>query len=342
MSFVRALVLLLGLLLGVVLGQFLPSGNGLNHVFGTVSLGLAGLLTGFLLSARIERRAYALIERFGKWYGSLAPRTVAAATVGAVVALLLSVLLNTLLASVPFYSWVWNLLVTLVLGAFFVVFAVRNADTFGAIAWTGQPRRKPGGKLLDTNIIIDGRILDLARAGFIEGELVVPAFVLRELQFLGDHAEPQRRARGKRGLNVLEELRQVTTLRVEDWDAPELSAVDDKLVRLARESGAKLLTNDANLSKIAKLHDIPVLSLHEAAQALRPQLQPGDPLTVNITRAGQQAGQGVAHLDDGTMIVVEDGAKYRNRRVRVIVVNNVQTNVGRMVFAKLDANPVDN
>ena len=185
-------------------------------------------------------------------------------------------------------------------------------------------------------MIIDGRIVDLARAGFVEGELIVPGFVLRELQLLADHGDAQKRTRGKRGLNVLEELRQVAHLRVEDWDTPDLSSVDDKLVRLARETGARLMTNDSNLSKIAKLHGLTVLSLNEAAVALRPQLQPGDVLTVTVSKGGQQAGQGVAYMEDGTMIVVEDGQKLRGRPARVVVVNNVQTNVGRMIFAKPD------
>ena len=124
--------------------------------------------------------------------------------------------------------------------------------------------------------------------------------------------------------------------RVEDWDDPNLSTVDDKLIRLARETGSKLVTNDSNLSKIAKLHGLHVLSIHEAAVALKPQLQAGEHLTVVITKSGQQAGQGVGYLDDGTMVVVEDGLRFRNRPTRVQVVNNVQTNVGRMIFARPD------
>lgn len=335
MLVVRSLTLFLGLLLGWVVSRWLPAGASPNtELTNTLSLMLAGVLGGLLLSSRMERRWGSTAEQFGRWYANVSPRTVTAATFGLVIALLVSVLLSNLLGGVPVYQWWWNVVITAVLAGFFVPFAVRNADAFSGLS--PAPRKKQGGKLLDSNVIIDGRIVDLARAGFVDGELIVPSFVLRELQLLADHGDSQRRTRGKRGLNVLEELRQVANLRVEDWDTTELSAVDDKLVRLARESGAKLMTNDSNLSKIAKLHGLTVLSLNEAAVALRPQLQPGDVLSVTISKGGQQAGQGVAYLDDGTMIVVEDGQKMRGRSARVVVVNNVQTNVGRMIFAKLD------
>ena len=221
------------------------------------------------------------------------------------------------------------------LAAFFMTYAVRNADAFGALSFA-QVRRKPGGKILDSNVIIDGRIVALAQTGFLDGDLIVPAFILRELQTLSDSADPQKRTRGKRGLTVLEELRQVRPLRIEDWDDPHLPTTDDKLIRLARETGAKLLTNDTNLAKVAKLHGLDVLSIHEAAVALRPQLQAGDTLTVTISKGGQQQGQGVGYLEDGTMVVVEEGLKLRGKPAHVVVVNNVQTNVGRMIFAKLD------
>lgn len=333
----RVGMMILGAILGYNAGLILalsstaPDTARLN----TISLMLAGLLTGLLLAPRAEKYLGKQLSTLTRWYEKLSPTTVAAATFGLIVALLVSVLLGSLLRGLPFYSWVLNVIVTIVLAVFFTTFAVRNADAFGALAFP-QVRRKPGGKILDSNVIIDGRILDLARTGFIEGELIVPAFILRELQTLSDHADPQKRTRGKRGLTVLEELRQIQTIRIEDWDDPNLPTTDDKLIRLARESGAKLLTNDGNLSKIAKLHDLRVLSIHEAAVALKPQVQAGDTLTITISKSGQQSGQGVGYLEDGTMVVVEDGLKFRGKPARVTVVNNVQTNVGRMIFAKLD------
>ncbi|MEW6420914.1 MAG: TRAM domain-containing protein, partial [Deinococcota bacterium] len=301
----------------------------------TLSLVLAGTLAALLLAPRAERLAGQTLTHLQRWYAGLSPRTVAAATFGLLVALLLSVLLGNLLRGVPFYTWVWSIVLTFVLAAFFIPFAVKHADAFGLLAFP-PVRRKPGSKILDSNVIIDGRIVELSRSGFLEGDLVIPGFVLRELQVLADHADSQKRARGKRALSVLEELRQVRPLRIEDWDDPSLPTVDDKLVRLARETGGKLLTNDGSLGKIARLHNVEVLSLHAAAVALKPQVQAGDRLTVTVTKSGQQQGQGVGYLEDGTMVVIEDGLKFRGKATRVLVVNNVQTNVGRMIFAKVE------
>lgn len=333
---IRLLIVLLGLAVGLLAGQALAlSFPSELAVVNTLSLMLAGLLTSVLLMARLERVASSWLDSLNRWYKRLAPRTVAAATLGLIVALLLSVLLGNLLRGLPFYSWVLSITVTLLLAVFFVGFAVRHADTFGVFTMP-QVRRRSGLKILDSNVIIDGRLLDLVRAGFVEGELVVPGFVLRELQTLADHSDAQKRTRGKRGLSVLEELRTVRPMQVDDWDDINVPTVDDKLIRLARETGGKLLTNDTNLSKIAKLHGLEVMSIHEAAVALKPQVQAGDQLVVTITKSGQQQGQGVGYLEDGTMVVVEDGLKYRGRAARVLVVNNVQTNVGRMIFARVD------
>ena len=171
--------MLLGLLLGWAAGRALAAvqPTELGYV-NTLSLMLAGMLSALLLAPRIEGLSQTLLTRLSRWYAGLSPRTVAAATFGLIVALLLSVLLSSLLRSLPFYNWVWNLVITAVLGAFFVSFAVRNAEAFGLLAFP-QVRRRPGSKLLDSNVIIDGRILELARTGFLDGDIVVPGFILR-------------------------------------------------------------------------------------------------------------------------------------------------------------------
>lgn len=335
----RLFLLLIGLLVGYGVGQLLTSlnfGAGASATTNTVFLMVAGVLLAFLLGPRFER---VLARAWARALGVLArldPPRVAAATAGLVVALLLGVLLSNVFSRAPFYTWWVNVLVTAVLAVFFVYFALQNARSFDGLAWRGALRPRGGAKVLDTNVIIDGRILDLARAGFLEGELLVPSFVLRELQLLADHADPQRRARGKRGLTVLEELRGAASLSVQEWDAPDVPNVDDKLVRFTREIGAKLVTNDSNLSKVAGLYGLRVLSIHAVALALRPKLAAGETLEVSVTKAGQQAGQGVAYLDDGTMIVVEDGLRFKGKLVRVTVLSNVQTSVGRMVFARAE------
>lgn len=330
-------MILVGLVAGYAAGRALSlTQNGGEMVLvNTVSLMLAGALIAFLVSPRLEPLLGRMFGRLNGWYRSLAPQTVAAATFGLIVALLLSVLVSNLLAGLPIYSWPISVLVTAALGWFFVNYTVQHADAFGLLA-SQQVRRSRGSKILDTNVIIDGRIVELVRAGFLEGDLLVPGFVLRELQLLADHSDAQRRTRGKRGLAVLEELQELRPLRVDDWDDPALGKVDDKLIRFARETGGKLVSNDNALSRIAKLQDVQVLSIHEAAVALKPQVQAGDYLTITVSKGGQQQGQGVGYLEDGTMVVVEGGLKFKGKPLRVLVVNNVQTNVGRMIFAKPD------
>ena len=328
----------LGGLGGYAVGRLLAArslGSPASAAVNTVYLVAAGLLLAFLLGPPLARAVSTWGGRLRARLARLDPRRVAAASAGLLAALLLGVLLGSALAGAPLYTWDVSLLVTLTLGVLCVAFALRNAQVFGGLSWHAPPARR-GAKVLDTNVIIDGRVVGLARSGLLEGELIVPAFVLRELQFLADHGEAQRRARGKRGLGVLEELRALAPLSVLEWDAPELPDVDDKLVRLARELGAGLITNDANLSKVAALHGVRTLSIHDAAVALRPTLAAGESLEITVSKAGQQAGQGVGYLDDGTMIVVEDGLKYKGKSVRVLVLSNVQTSVGRMVFARAE------
>lgn len=331
----RLLIMAIGLLVGYAASRVLSLTERGEEMalMNAVSLMLAGMLIAFLVASRLEAPFARQLSKLNRWYTSLTPTTVAAATFGLIVALLLSVLLSNLLAGLPLYSWPLSVAATLILGVFFVTYSVRHADAFGLLVGQ-QVRRRQGAKILDTNVVIDGRIVELVKAGFIEGELLVPGFVLRELQLLADHSDAQRRTRGKRGLAVLEELQELRPLRVDDWDDASLEKVDDKLIRFARETGGKLVSNDNALSRIAKLQDVQVLSIHEAAVALKPQVQAGDYLTITVSKGGQQQGQGVGYLEDGTMVVVEGGLKYKGKPLRVMVVNNVQTNVGRMIFAK--------
>ena len=189
--------------------------------------------------------------------------------------------------------------------------------------------------VLDTSALIDGRILQVVEAGFLGGSLLVHGGVLRELQSIADASEPTRRARGRRGLDVLRGLRQVPSVDVEvvDEDAPD---VDAALVRLARERGAALVTSDSNLARVAAAVDVPTRSVTVLSEALRPPYLPGEEFTLRLTREGREHRQGVGFLDDGTMVVVEDGIEKLGEEVRVKVSNVLQTSSGRMVFARLD------
>ena len=193
-------------------------------------------------------------------------------------------------------------------------------------------------KLLDTSVIIDGRIKDLYATGFIEGPLVVPLFVLNELQIISDSADAMKRNRGRRGLDILKEMQdaKVVTIEIVEDDYDDLQEVDSKLMRLALEKQWKLMTNDFNLNKVARVQGIKVLNLNELANVLKPVLIAGEWIRVQVMKEGKEVQQGVAYLDDGTMIVVEDGRPYVGQEVEVMVTSILQTSAGRMIFARVD------
>lgn len=192
-------------------------------------------------------------------------------------------------------------------------------------------------KILDTNVLIDGRLADIVRTGFIEGRLVIPSFVLHELRTIADSEDELKRARGRRGLAVLETLQSMDKVLIEivDTFSPEVEAAADtdmKLIRFAKERNAAIISNDNNLQKIAEVQGIPVLSINELATALKPVVLPGEELTVVIQRPGKEPGQGVGYLDDGTMVVVEQGRPHIGHEVRVKVTSVLQSPVGKMIF----------
>lgn len=202
----------------------------------------------------------------------------------------------------------------------------------------GSPKSRSEGKvLLDTSVIIDGRIADISRTGFIGETMLVPRFVLNELQHIADSSDPLRRNRGRRGLDMLNKLRKesVVPIVITDMDVEDVREVDDKLVMLARQLHCPVVTNDYNLNRVAELQGVLVLSINELANAVRTILLPGETLQVRIIQEGKEAGQGVGYLDDGTMVVVENGKRFLNRTVEAVVTKVLQTAAGRMIFAHL-------
>jgi len=191
-------------------------------------------------------------------------------------------------------------------------------------------------KILDTSVIIDGRITDLCDTGFIEGTLVIPQFVLKELQFIADSGDGLKRQRGRRGLDVLDHLQKSSQISVVIWemDFPEIRDVDSKLMELARQLDAKIVTNDVNLNKVAKLRGISVLNINELANALRPVVLPGESMRVFILKEGKEKDQGVGYLDDGTMVVVDNSRRMIGQNVDVTVTSVLQTTVGKMIFGR--------
>jgi uncharacterized protein YacL len=186
-------------------------------------------------------------------------------------------------------------------------------------------------------VIIDGRISDVARTGFMVGTLLIPRFVLNELQYIADSADSLRRQRGRRGMEVLAQLQRDPTIpvRISDINVEGVREVDDKLVILARQLRCPILTNDYNLNRVAELQGVAVLNVNELANAVKSVLLPGETLIINIIQEGKESGQGVGYLDDGTMVVVEDGRDHLNSKAAVMVTKVLQTAAGRMIFARL-------
>lgn len=191
-------------------------------------------------------------------------------------------------------------------------------------------------KILDTSVIIDGRIYEIAKTGFLEGVLVIPNFVLRELQYIADSSDSLKRVRGRRGLDILNSLQKEDYMQVESYEGEfeEIAEVDSKLIRLAKLIDGVIVTNDYNLNKVSEFQNVPVLNINELANAVKPVVIPGENMRVTIVKAGTERNQGVAYLDDGTMIVVEEGQYYMNKTLDVVVTSALQTAAGRMIFAK--------
>ncbi len=192
-------------------------------------------------------------------------------------------------------------------------------------------------KILDTSVIIDGRVADLCETGFLEGPFLVPHFILNELQHIADSSDSLKRARGRRGLDILHKIQKMVDIdvRILDDDFPHVKDVDSKIVLLAKQTGAKIVTNDLNLNKVAELQGVRVLNINELCNALRPVVLPGEAIRVFVLKEGKEAGQGVAYLDDGTMIVVDNAKRCIGRNVDVIVTSVLQTTAGRMIFTRL-------
>jgi uncharacterized protein YacL len=276
-----------------------------------------------------------------------------AAVAGLLVGLLMGLLLGLPLANLPDpYGWLFPLGVSIVMGLGMMGLTVaKRDDLFRAARDAGLLSRRgerslagaTGGSIdeaavtyVDTSAIIDGRLIDVVASGFLAGTLVVPRFVLGELQHIADDAQPGRRGRGRRGLEVLSVLQKDhrVALELSDEDAPEVKAVDAKLVALARARGAAVLTTDYNLNRVAQLQGVRVMNLNQLANAMKPAFLPGEEMRVKVIQQGKEPGQGVAFLDDGTMIVVEGGGSYLQRELDVTVTRVLQTVAGRMVFAQ--------
>ena len=230
--------------------------------------------------------------------------------------------------------WIY-LLLTGILGYLGLVLGSKKVEEFSFRG--GDYKATSDFRILDTSVIIDGRIADICDSGFMEGELIVPRFVLNELQFVADSSDSMKRSRGRRGLDILNRMQKSSAINIEivEQDFTKIKGVDSKLVALAKKINAKLLTNDYNLNKVAELQGVRVLNVNELANAMKPVVLPGEQMAVKIIREGKELGQGVGYLDDGTMIIVDNAQKMLNMNVEVVVTSVLQTTAGRMIFSEL-------
>jgi uncharacterized protein YacL len=212
-----------------------------------------------------------------------------------------------------------------------------NLSALGGL-FGGEKSSKKSFKILDTSVIIDGRIADIAETGFLDGVLVIPQFVLRELQLVADSADSMKRNRGRRGLDILQRIQKMAHLHVQivEEDFPQVREVDMKLIELAKVYDCKVITNDFNLNKVAQLHGVEVLNINELANSLKPIVLPGETMRVFILKEGKEYNQGVAYLDDGTMVVVDNAKRMISKTVDIAVTSVLQTTAGKMIFGKFD------
>lgn len=338
----RGVIALAGAFLGLLIALWLIQLGLLAGVINLVYLSILGLLAGFLLSPPLAARWAGTWRQLLERLGRIPPEAVLAAGVGVTIALVITVLLNSVLKDIPGFTWYWSLLITLVLVTASAWFFVVNRQLFGrrlnspeSLADTSS--RAPADKVIDTSAIIDGRIVDVLEANFLDTAIVIPKFVLAELQNIADSSDPLRRKRGRRGLEILDRIVAQQAVGTElVSDDFEVEAVDDKLVQLCLKRHCDLLTTDYNLSRVAALQGIKVLNLNQLASAVKALFLPGERLSLHVVKEGREAGQGLAYLEDGTMVVIEDAGKLVGSTVEAVVTSNLQTSMGRMIFARLE------
>ena len=361
----RGILTLVGLLLGAAMSELMLrssyfvhndyTNNSFIKVISYIILSLIFGIIFFIISPFCYRALKKLIDSIEKSIGRLSGSEIIFGAAGAFIGLIIATiivlpitsLLNGLSQTIgsiiaPIIYLVANL-VAVIIG---VDISVKRKDEiitfFQNFKKTTSKEKKTKttkgklSKVLDTSVIIDGRIFDLCKTGFIEGTLVIPSFVLDELRHVSDCSDSLKRIRGRRGLDILNKIQKELDMEVEIWegDFPEINEVDSKLLKLAQKLGGKVLTNDYNLNKVADVQGVPVLNINELANAIKPVVLPGEEMTITIVKDGKESGQGVAYLDDGTMIVVEGGKKYMGETIVVDVTSVLQTAAGRMIFAK--------
>jgi len=301
-----------------------------------------GGVIGFLISYIFNIKIRQIIEYLHK----IPTKNIISAIIGLVIGLIIANLLAYSLSFIPVIGPYLPLALNLILGLIGLNIGINKADEivnlFGYFRNINRIRKihqvESGcDKILDTSVIIDGRILDICQTNFLEGDLIIPRFVLSELQHIADSSDTLKRNRGRRGLDILNKMIKLNKNKVKiiGKDYREQKEVDTKIIKLAKDIRAKIITNDYNLNKLAQLEGVQVLNINDLSNALKAVILPGEEITTQIIKEGKEPQQGVAYLDDGTMIVIEDGNRYIGKKVNIMVTSILQTPAGRMIFGKI-------
>lgn len=327
-----------------------------GSIFGTTIMAVMTYIVGIILGALVGygispfalRFIWAAIHRIELGLNDFESQDIIVGTLGLLFGLIIANLIGLAFARLPIIGAYGPIVFNIVFGYAGMSIAVRKKSEIIALVGNlrlGRPNKEHSkrkelefsGKLLDTSAIIDGRIAEICSTGFLEGPLLVPVFVLEELQLIADSSDLLKRNKGRRGLDILKQMQEdnYVEVRIINDDFDDVQGVDSKLVRLGRKINAKVVTNDYNLNKVAGLQGVAVLNINDLANALKPARVPGEQMNVLIVKAGKEENQGVAYLDDGTMIVVEDGQKYIGSTMPVTVTSVLQTSAGRMIFVKI-------
>jgi uncharacterized protein YacL len=360
-SIVRVVITLLFGGLGLYLNYHLDILSKLGWTYTTLlvsSLGMAAVfaLLAFFICPVLMRACSVLIRWTDARLQKIPIQELFSGVIGVIIGLIIAALFSLSFISIPYFGPLLSLVLSLVLGylglslgtkrkeevlSFFNLFArLRDKGEKGEKNKEDKLAQKAGllsgYKVLDTSVIIDGRIADIVKTGFIEGTLLIPSFVLEELRHIADSSDLLKRNRGRRGLDILKQVQKESVINVEirEQDFEDITEVDSKLVRLGQTLGCPLLTNDYNLNKVAELQGVQGLNINELANAVKPIVLPGEEMQVQVMKEGKEPGQGVAYLDDGTMIVVDTGRRYIGQNITVLVTSVLQTAAGRMIFAK--------
>jgi uncharacterized protein YacL len=312
----------------------------------TLGFALLGALSGLLFTPYFTTRPARFLRSL---LGQLAAESLFAGMTGLIVGLLIAALLGFPLSLLPKpFGEILPFIGVLLFGYFGIsLFVMRQGDIMGLLSALGG-RSESGGSsswtnlnrtiLLDTSVIIDGRVADIAKTGFLPGTLLIPRFVLNELQYIADSPDGMRRQRGRRGMEVLAELQKLPNIlvRISDINVEGMREVDEKLVVLARQLKCPILTNDYNLNRVAELQGVTILNINELANAVKSVVLPGEVLRINVIQEGKEHGQGVGYMEDGTMVVVENGKDYIGEYKEVNITKVLQTAAGRMIFGRVE------